>query len=215
MFRNFLKLTTRHLLRQKGFTFINIFGLTIGLASCILIGLFIADELSFDTFHPNADRIARVTMEFSRGSAANTQQYFTTGTKPGPQFKRTFPAVEDFTRTYAGSAIVGEGTTHFREDQYFYADSDFLSIFNFPLLKGDPKALRSTDNVLLTVSAAKKYFGSTDIIGKTLKINDTKDFIVAGILQDPPRNSQIQFNMIVNGGRPTGLLIFFSKKAHR
>jgi putative ABC transport system permease protein len=200
MFRNFLKLTFRHLLRQKGFTFINILGLTVGLTSCILIGLYIADELGYDTFHPNADRIARVTMEFSRGSAASTQQYFTTGTKPGPQFKRTFPAVQDFTRTYAGSAIISDGINHFRENKYFYADSDFLSIFNFPLLKGDPNSLHSTDNVLLTVSAAKKYFGSTDIIGKTLRINDTKDFTVAGILQDPPRNSQIQFNMIVNFG---------------
>lgn len=198
MFRNFLKLTYRQLLRQKGFTFINILGLTVGLTSCILIGLYIADELSYDKFHPNADRIARVTMEYSRGTAASARQSPMTGTKVGPQFKRTFPAVEAFTRTYKGSAIIGEGGTHFRENEYFYADSDFLSIFNFPLLKGDPNALRSTDNILLTVSAAQKYFGSTDIIGKTLKINDTKYFTVAGILQDPPRNSQIQFNMIVN-----------------
>jgi putative ABC transport system permease protein len=200
MFRNFFKLTYRHLLRQKGFTFINILGLTVGLISCILIGLYIADELSYDRFHPNADRIARVTMEFSRGSASSTQQYFTTGTKVGPQFKRTFPAVEDFTRTYAGSAIIGDGTNHFRENKYFYADSGFLSIFHFPLLKGDPNALRSTSKVLLTVTAAKKYFGSTDVIGKTLTINDTKVFTVAGVLQDPPRNSQIQFNMIVSFG---------------
>ncbi|HEV2479752.1 MAG TPA: ABC transporter permease [Puia sp.] len=200
MFRNFLKLTYRHLLRQKGFTFINILGLTVGLTSCILIGLYIADELSYDNFHPNADRIARVTMEFSRGSSPSTQQYAQTGTKVGPQFKRTFPAVEAFTRTYVGSAIIGDGTTHFRENKCLYADSSFLSIFNFPLLKGDPNALRSTTNVLLTASAAKKYFGSTDIIGKTLRINDSKDFTVAGILQDLPRNSQLHFDMVVSFG---------------
>jgi putative ABC transport system permease protein len=200
MFRNFFKLTYRHLLRQKGFTFINILGLTAGLTSCILIGLYIADELNYDNFHPNAQRIARVTMEFSRGSAGSTQQVFTTGTKVGPQFKRTFPAVEDFTRTFLGSAIIFDGTTHFRENKYFYADSDFLSIFHFPLLKGDPNALRSTSNVLLTASTAKKYFGTTDIIGKTLRINDDKEFTVAGVLQDPPRNSQIQFDMIVSFG---------------
>src|SRR6185312_16341972 len=124
----------------RSFTFINILGLTVGLTSCILIGLYIADELSFDAFHPNASRIARVTMEYSRGSATTVQQSPMTGTKVGPQFKRTFPAVEDFARTYKGSAI----------------------------------------------------------IGKTLKINDNKYFTVAGILQDPPRNSQIRFNMIVN-----------------
>lgn len=200
MFRNFLKLTYRHLLRQKGFTFINILGLTVGLTSCILIGLYIADELSYDNFHPNADRIARVTMEFSRGSSPSTQQYFTTGTKVGPKLKRTFPDVEDFTRIYEGSAIISDGITHYRENKYLYADSSFLSIFHFPLLKGDPNALRSTSNVLLTASTAKRYFGSTDIIGKTLRINDNKDFTVAGVLQDPPRNSQIQFNMVVSFG---------------
>ena len=200
MFRNFFKLTYRHLLRQKGFTSINILGLTVGLTSCILIGLYIADELSYDGFHPNAPRIARVTMEFSRGSSPSTQQYFTTGTKVGPQFKRTFPIIEDFARIYEGSAIISDGTTHFRENKYLYADSSFLSIFHFPLLQGDPNALRSTDNVLLTVSAAKRYFGSTDVIGKTLRINDNKNFTVAGVLQDPPRNSQIQFNMIVAFG---------------
>lgn len=198
MLRNFLKLTCRHLLRQKGFTFINILGLTVGLTSCILIGLYIADELSFDRFHPNADRIARVTMEYSRGSSSSPQRAVQTGTKVGPQFKRTFPAVEDFTRTYVGSAVIGDGTNQFRENKYLFADSSFLSIFHFPLLKGDPNALRSTTNVLLTASAAKKYFGSTDIVGKTLRINDTKDFTVAGILQDPPRNSQLQFNMVVS-----------------
>ena len=198
MFRNFLKLTTRHLLRQKGFTFINILGLTIGLASCILIGLFIADELSFDTFHPNADRIARVTMDYGQGTSSN--QVATTGTKVGPQLKRTFPAVEDFTRTEISSAVIGDGANHFRENKYLYADSSFLSIFNFPVLKGDPHALRSTSSVILTSSAAKKYFGSTDIIGKVLRINDAKDYTVSAILQDPPRNSQLQFNMIVSFG---------------
>ena len=196
MFRNFLKVTVRHLVRQKGFTFINIFGLTIGLASCILIGLYIADELSFDKFNTNADRIARVTMDYGRGTG--NSQFAATGTKVGPQLKRTFPNIEDFVRTYAGSAIISRGEEHLRENKYLYADSSFLRIFSFPLLKGDPDALRSKTNVILTASAAQKYFGSTDIIGKTLRINDANDYTVAAILRDPPRNSQIQFNMIVS-----------------
>ena len=196
MFRNFLKLTVRHLLRQKGFTFINILGLTVGLTSCILIGLFIADELSFDSFHTKADRIVRVTMDYGRSSS--TSQAAVTGTRVGPQFKRTFPAVEEFTRIILSSAVIGDGANHFRENKYLYADSSFLSMFSFPILKGDPNSLRDPSNILLTASAAKKYFGSADVIGKTLRVNDAKDYTVSAILRDPPRNSQIQFNMIVS-----------------
>src|SRR5579872_6333893 len=97
MFRNYFKLTLRHLLRQKGFSLINLIGLTVGLTSSLLIGLFIADEWSYDTFHTNAGRIARVTMEWGGGTSTN--QSAVTGTKVGPQFKRTFPAVENYTRT--------------------------------------------------------------------------------------------------------------------
>ncbi len=196
MFRNFLKLTTRHLLRQKGFSLINIIGLTVGLTSCILIGLFIRDELSYDSFHTNSDRIGRMTMEWGRGTSTN--KVANTGTKPGPQFKRIFPAVEDFTRAILSSASIGTGNNQFREKKYLYADSSFLSVFTFPLISGDPHSLRSTDNILLTQSAAKRIFGSTDIIGKTIRVNDTKDYTVSAVLQDPPRNSQIQFDMIVS-----------------
>ena len=196
MFWNFLKLTFRRLLRQKGFSLINIIGLTVGLTSCILIGLFIMDELSYDSFHTQSDRIERITMEYGRGTSTN--KVANTGTKPGPQFKRIFPAVEDFTRAMLSSASIGTGNNQFREKKYLYADSSFLSVFTFPLISGDPKSLRSVDNILLTQSAAIKYFGSTDIIGKTLRVNDTKDYTVTAVLQDPPRNSQIQFDMIVS-----------------
>ena len=196
MFRNFFKLTFRQLLRQKGFSLINILGLTVGITSCILIGLYIADELSFDRFNTQADRIVRVTMDYGHGTTSS--QVAVTGTKVGPQFKRTFPAIEDYTRLILSSAVVGDGDGQFRENKYLYADSSFLSIFSFPVLKGDPGSLRTPSNVLLTASAAKKYFGSTDVIGKSLRINDSKDYTVSAVLQDPPRTSQIQFDMIVS-----------------
>jgi putative ABC transport system permease protein len=192
---NFLKLTFRHLLKQKGFSLINIIGLTAGLTSCILIGLYIGDELSFDTFHAKTDRIVRVTWEFSDGGSVN--HFATTGTKVGPQFKRTFPAVEDFTRTLIFPAIISHGNDHFTENKFLYADSSFFSVFSFPLVKGDPNSLRSTANIILTVSAANKYFGTTDVIGKTLRINDVKDYTISAIAQDPPHNSQIRFDFIV------------------
>ena len=196
MIKNYLKLAFRHLIRKKTFSFINIFGLTIGLASCILIGLFISDELSFDTFHANTLRIARVTMEYSEGSAAS--KIAVTGTRVGPRFKQIFPNVEDFTRTYVGRTIVSNGVTHFAENNFLYADSSFFRIFSFPLLTGDPNALRRLDNIVLTASAAQKYFGTADPIGQVLRIKDTKDYRVAAIVADPPGNSQLQFDMVVN-----------------
>ena len=196
--KNFLKLTYRQLLRHKGFSLINIIGLTIGLASCILIGLYISDELSYDTFHANADRIVRVTMDFARGSSPTPNQVAVTGTKVGPQFKRTFPAVKEYTRAVIFPASIGLGAEHFTENKWLYADSSFFSVFTFPLVAGDPNALHDPANLVLTASAAKKYFGSTDIIGKIVRVNDSRNATVAAIVQDPPRNSQIQFNIVTS-----------------
>jgi putative ABC transport system permease protein len=196
MIKNYLKLAFRHLIRKKTFSFINIFGLTIGLVSCILIGLFISDELSFDTFHTNAPRIARVTMEFSRGSTVS--QTAVTGTRVGPRLKQVFPDIEDFTRTYVGRTIVSNGVTHFGEKNFLYADSSFFRIFTFPLLEGDPAALNNRDNIVLTASTAQKYFGTADPIGKILRVGDEKNYRVAAIVADPPGNSQLQFDMAIN-----------------
>ena len=196
MLKNYLKLTLRQLLRHKGFSLINIIGLTTGLVSCILIGLYISDELSYDKFHANADRIVRVTMEYGKGSSST--QVATTGTKAGPQFKRTFPAVKEYTRALLFPANIGLGAEHFTEKKFLYADSSFFSVFTFPLLKGDPNALRDPANLVLTASAAKKYFGGTDIIGKTVRLNDSRDATIAAIVRDPPRNSQIQFGIVTS-----------------
>jgi len=194
MLRNYIKLAFRHLLKKKTFSFINIFGLTVGLTSCILIGLFIADELSFDTFNKKADRIARVTMEFMSSGTINTAPY--SGTRVGPRFQSVFPAVEAFTRTYIGRTIVSNGVTHFEENNFLYADSAFFRIFTFPVLKGDPDPLAGKDNLVITESTAKKYFGQEDPIGKTLRIRDEKTYRIAAVIADPPGTSQLQFDFV-------------------
>jgi putative ABC transport system permease protein len=195
MIRNYLKLAFRHLIRKKTFSFINIFGLTIGLISCILIGLFVSDEWSFDGFHANAPRIARATMEFSHGSTVS--QTALTGTRVGPRFKQLFPGIADFTRTFVTRTIVSNGATHFEENNFLYADSAFFRIFSFPLVKGDPAALNSNNNIVLTASAAQKYFGPEDPIGKILRVKDEKDYRVAAVVADPPANSQLQFDLVI------------------
>ncbi|HET6252815.1 MAG TPA: ABC transporter permease [Puia sp.] len=194
MFRNYIKLAFRHLLKKKTFSFINIFGLTIGLTSCILIGLFISDELGFDAFNVKAARIARVTSEYSSSGTVNPAAV--SGTRVGPRFHSIFPAIEAFTRTYIGRTIVSNEVTHFEENNFLYADSAFFDIFTFPILKGDPDPLKSKDNLVITESTAKKYFGGQDPIGKTLRIRDEKIYRVAAVIADPPGASQLQFDFV-------------------
>jgi putative ABC transport system permease protein len=194
MISNYLKLALRHLLRKKTFSFINIFGLTVGLAGCVLIGLFIADELSFDTFNKNAPRIARITCEAAFDGTLNNVAV--TGTRVGPRFQSVFPRIEAFTRTYVGRTIVANGVNHFEENNFLYADSAFFRIFTFPILNGDPDPLSSKDNLVMTESAARKYFGQDDPIGKILRVRDTGNYRVAAVIADPPHNSQLQFSII-------------------
>jgi len=198
MIRNYLKLAVRHLLRKKVFSFINIFGLTAGLVSCILIGLYITDELSFDKFHTNADRIVRVTMDYQKGNASTPKQYATTGLRPGPRFRQIFPAVEAFVRVIPYTPLVSYGENHFTEKKFLCVDSSFLQIFSFPVLSGDPHSLNGKNNIVLTATTAKKYFGTTDAVGKILRINDTKNFTVSAVVSDPPGNSQLQFDFLIN-----------------
>ncbi|MEJ7683124.1 MAG: ABC transporter permease [Segetibacter sp.] len=135
------------------------------------------------TFHKNADRIVRVTMEYSiAGTVGKTA---VTGTKTGPQLKRTFPAIEAFARTVKVKRTIRYGTKVFNEENVLYADSAFLKIFSFNLLQGNAfTALDNPDNIVITKSMAKKYFGNADAMGKTLRVADTKDFVVSGVADD-------------------------------
>src|SRR6266487_787539 len=203
MFYNYLKVTMRSISRNKLYSIVNIIGLTTGIAACILIGIYISNEVSYDKFNVNADRIARVTMEYS--SAGTVEKTAVTGTKTGPQLKRTFPQIETFIRTIKLPQVIAYGTKAFDEKKVLYADADFFKIFSFKMLQGNAStALALPYKIVLTTNAAKKYFpqdaahGDEDPIGKTLRINDLHDYEVTGVVANPPLNSQIQFDMIVS-----------------
>jgi len=197
MFRNYLKTAIRSLLRNKAYAAINIIGLSLGISACLLIGIYIVHELSFDKFHKNADRIARVLMEYNTGDAPQTLS--STGTKVGPQFQRTFPEVQAYTRTLKYTRVVSYEDKAFEEKNFLYADSAFFSMFSFPLTAGNAStALNTPDKIVLTDKMAKKYFGSADPIGKILRIGGTKDFIVTGIAKEAPSNSQIKFDFVAS-----------------
>lgn len=194
MLKNYLKIALRKLQKNKLYSGINIIGLTIGLAACLLIAVFIRSELAYDQFHINKNRIARVTMDYQQSGTATTTAV--TGTKPGPQFKRTFPEVQDFVRTYIASRVVGNGADMFEEPSVLYADSSFFHVFSFPLVQGQvATALDVTDKIAISSTTAKKYFGKSDPINKVLKVG-TKDFTVSAVFADIPQESQLKFDFV-------------------
>ncbi len=194
MIRNYFKIALRHLQKNKLYAFVNIIGLAIGIASCLFIGVYIWHELSYDRFHENGNRIARVTWEYHFGDATNKTA--TTGTKVGPQFQRTFPEVESYARLMKYPRVIGYQDKLFEEKTFLYADSAFFSMFSFPLLIGNAATvLDAPDKLVVTESMSKKYFGSEDPVGKMIKVG-IKDFMVTGVAADAPDNSQIQFDFI-------------------
>ena len=199
MLKSYLKIALRKLQKNKLYSFVNITGLTVGIVSCLLIGMYIAHELSYDRFNEKADRIVRVTTEMSGGT--NVKKYAVTGTKVGPELKRNFPAVESFARVIKYSLVVSAGVDKvFDEKNVLFADEDFFSIFSFRLLQGNAAtALNAPNTVVLTETTAKKYFpfSNTDVLGKTLHIG-SRDYQVTGITADAPANSQIQYNMVLS-----------------
>ncbi|PWT95226.1 MAG: ABC transporter permease [Bacteroidetes bacterium] len=196
MLKNYFKIAWRNLKKNRLYTFVNMAGLTIGLCSCILIGLYIWHENSYDRFNVNADRIVRLTMEY--GDKSGSEKVALTGTKPGPEFKRNFPGVEKFCRVIKTPTVVGIGDKLYDEKNFLYADSAFFQMFSFNLLQGDDvSALNAPDKVVVSRKMAEKYFGSVDnAFGKTLRINSDKDFLVSGVAENPPGNSQIQFDFV-------------------
>jgi len=197
MILTYFKIAFRRLQKSRLYTLINLVGLTVGISSCLLIGLFIINELSYDRFNKNADRIVRMTMQFGEGGK---EKYATTGSKAGPQLQRTFPQVENFVRTINGTVVMKYGSQMYIEKRFLYADSAFFKVFSFSLQRGDPKtALNAANKVVITQSMAKKYFGNSDPIGKTLSVGwygPPKIFQVTGVVADAPENSQIKFDFI-------------------
>ncbi|MDB5130287.1 MAG: macrolide transporter [Mucilaginibacter sp.] len=195
MIKNYFKIAWRNLKKNRLYAFINITGLTVGIVSCLLIGIYIKHEISYNRFNENADRIVRVTMDY--GHAEAPWKTAVTGTKVGPQFKRTFPGIADFVRLEKRSDIISYNNRVFKESNILYADPSFLKMFSFKLLKGDRiTVLDDPDKIIITQSIAKKYFDNDDPIGKTLKFSD-KSYMVAGIAADAPTNSQIRFEFVV------------------
>jgi putative ABC transport system permease protein len=196
LFENYLKVAWRNIIRHKGYSFINVFGLAVGLTCCMLIFLYVRQELSFDTFHRRADRIYRFTLESSEPEGKTVDA--PTPSPAAPILKSEFPEIQKITRIYfAGSKLMASGQKRFYEKGVIFADADFFDIFTFPVLKGASRNLLANPNSLvLTATAAKRYFGDQDPLGRTFRLENKYDFSVTGVVADVPANSHFSFDFI-------------------
>jgi putative ABC transport system permease protein len=198
LFRNYLKTAFRSLWKHKAFSFINILGLAVGMTACFLIFLYVRFETSFDNFHSKADRIYRVETE-----VRTPTEIIHTGLTTTPvaiNMKRDFPEVEEAVRLGRDGLLVRNGDTKFQETNTVLADSGLFKVFDFPLIEGDRNtALKEPMSIILSQTAAKKYFGTGKAYGQHLLLTGAAiNSTVTGIMKDIPRNSQIQADMLVS-----------------
>jgi putative ABC transport system permease protein len=200
MFRNYLTIALRNLTRNRVFSFINIAGLSLGLACCLLILLYAKDELSFDRFQKNGANLYRITCRIVEKQRDRDKRYGISGMTQGPSFQKAIPEIKSYTRTRESDFILRHGSETFSQ-KATWVDSNFFSVFSFPLLAGNAATvLADPQSVVLTEDMAKKYFGTTEAIGKTLEFEIDKKFVnftVSGIAKRSPANSSIGFDILL------------------
>jgi len=201
MLRNYLKTALRNLWKNKGFSAINILGLAIGLATCLLILIFVMDELSYDHYNKNADRIYRLDGEIKFGG-----NHFILAVAPapaGPAVLRDYPEVEKEVRfRNNGGRLLKKGNQNIKEESIILADSTLFEVFSLPMLAGDPHtALKETHSVVITEKMAKKYFdgvAADGVVGRTLVMNDSIPYKVTGVIRDLPAQSHFHFDFFIS-----------------
>lgn len=201
MLKNYLKIAWRNLRKHKFYTFLNIFGLSLGLASCLLITLYVVDELSYDRSFANADRIFRINADIRFGGAD-----MALAVAPDPlafTLKKDYPQIEQVVRLREnGSQLVrrADAVENLKEEHVFFVDSTFFKVFSVPLLQGDPNtALRNPQTVVISETDARKYFGDTNPMGKALMIDNSVAYTVTGVMQDLPAQSHMRdVNMMLS-----------------
>lgn len=197
MLKNYIKITLRNIRKNPGYSFINILGLAVGIAACVLIFRYISFELSYDKYHSKADDLYRVTLQTPQHQIALTPSIIS------PVLQREFPEVESAVRVYAlgnyRPIILQHEDRVFEEQSFALADSSLFAIFDFPLISGNTNtALKRPYTLVLSERMAKKYFGNENPVGKTLLMNGSREYEVTGVMQNIPENSHFQFDIIAS-----------------
>jgi putative ABC transport system permease protein len=200
MFKNYLKVSLRNLWKNKAFSAINIIGLATGLAVCLLIVLYVVDELSYDKYNVNADRIYRLDADIFFN---NTSAIFAEAPDPlAITLKRDFPEIEEAVRlNKQDDILVKKDNQNVQDHNAAFADSTFFKVFTVPMIHGNPAtALKEPNSIVIDETTAKKYFNSTDVVGKTLVVDNTNYCKITGVIKDIPKQSHFHFRFI----RPRG-----------
>jgi putative ABC transport system permease protein len=197
MFRNYLRIAFRSLRKSKGFTALNVSGLAAGLGVCLLIVLYVTDELSYDRYNVNADRIYRIDEDIylnnTKYDAVTTSKFF------GPALVASYPKIRQMVRfRNPGDLLVRKGNDHILDHHFTFADSTIFKVFTLPMIAGDPNtALNNPHSIVIDESAARRYFNSTDIIGRTLEVGSDNTLLkITGVIRDMPEQSQFHFSFI-------------------
>ena len=213
MFKNFLKITVRNLKKQKGYSFINIFGLAVGMACCILILLYVSDELSYDNFHEKGDRIYRIGGISSIGET--TRYYATVPPALAPALVTSIPEVEGAARVFDSFELQGRlDDRNIRISDVYIMDPSFFDIFSYQFVAGDKEsALTNPDSILITEETARRLFEDADPLGKVITLSPERAVQISGVIQNIPKNSHIRFNGVLPStimrdqeGRPAQVL---------
>jgi len=196
MFKNYFKIAMRNLWKNKAFSTLNIVGLATGLAVCLLIVLYVVDELSYDKYNVNADRIYRIDADIFFNNTL-----FTSATSPEPMAAtliREYPQVEQMVRFNSqGDILVKKGNHNIQDHHAVFADSTFFKVFTVPMIEGNAStALNEPNSIVIDETAAKRYFNSTDVVGKTLYVDNSTNCKITGIIKDIPQQSHFHFSFI-------------------
>jgi putative ABC transport system permease protein len=203
MLTNYLKIALRNIRKNKAYSVINIFGFAVGMACFILVALYIKFELSYDTFHKDSDRIYRIDLKVDYTNVGSNTYNLT----PAPLaevLRSDYTGIDFVTRLRKEprSALIQAGENSFMEEKFFYTDPDFLKMFSFKLISGNPKtALVEPYSIIITKDIAHKYFGSENPIDKEIIVSQEhqqQPYIVTGVIENPPTNSHIQFNFLAS-----------------
>ena len=197
MLKNYLTVALRNLLRHKGYSLINVLGLAIGIACCLLILLYVQDELSYDRYHKKADRIYRLVMKvklpFLEAHTARSMPLM------GPNLCEEYPEVVDYVRFKPPilTWMVNYQDRKFNEARFVFADNSIFKVFTLPLIQGDPETVLSEPyTVVISEEIAHKFFGDEDPMGKVVNVDNFKDFRITGVMRNMPRNSHVRYDLL-------------------
>jgi len=200
MVKNYIKIALRNIQKYAGYSFINILGLSIGMALCILILLFVRYELSYDKYHEHSERIYRLERRYIDSDGSIAGGFATLAPSFTPFLEKDFPQIEHISRIWnPGNTLISYGDKKFIEDGFYFAEFDIFEVFTLPLIRGDSQtALAEPNSIVISESMAEKYFSDEDPVGRQVKVDRTRLFQVTGVMKDMPSNSHAHFDFLAS-----------------